>query len=126
MNQLIIAALGLGAAFLLSKRGAQAAPPTAPAPAPRPQLPAGGELYPSPFDAPADDARDVIDLGPQANVPPSTSPGTDPYVQPGAAPAVAPRVEPKVTPEPKAPLMPAAQVTRGANIVPVTTQPRIT
>ena len=113
MNQLIIAALGLGAAFLLSRRGAQ-------------QLPAGGELYSSPFDAPTDDARDVIDLGPQANVPPSVSPGTDPYVQPGAAPAVAPRVEPKVTPEPKAPVIPKAQVTRGANIVPVTTQPRIT
>ena len=125
MNQLSIAALGLGAAFLLSKRGAQAAPPTAPAPSP--QLPAAPAARPpSPFDAPADDARDVIDLGPQAIVPPSTSPGKDPYVQPGAAPAVAPRVEPKVTPEPKAPVIPKAQVTRGANIVPVTTQPRIT
>ena len=125
MNQLIIAALGLGAAFLLSRRGAEAAPPTAPAPSQ--QLPATQTVRPpSPFDAPADDARDVIDLGPQAVVPPSTTPGADPYVQPGAAPAVAPRVEPKVTPEPKAPVIPAAQVTRGANIVPVTPQPRIT
>ena len=125
MNQLILAALGLGAAFLLSRRGAQAAPPTAPAPSQ--QLPAAPAApAPSPFDAPADDARDAFPLGPQYNVPPSTAPGTDPYALPGQAPAVSPRVEPKVTPEPKAPLMPAAQVTRGANIVPVTTQPRIT
>jgi cell division protein FtsN len=130
-NQIIIGALGLlaGAAFLISRRGEQAAPPPSDqlAPGQRQLLPATkAESTPGPFDAPADDARNVIDLGPQANVPPSTTPGTDPYALPGQAPAVSPRVEPKVTPEPKAPVIPKAQVTRGANIVPVTTQPRIT
>ena len=121
MNQLIIAALGLGAAFLISQRGAEAAPPSE-------QLPPGQRQMPTqvpaqeadPFGAPDDSF--ALDMSP-----PSTAPGTDPFqTQPGASPAVTPRAEAKVKPEPKPTPIPANQVPRGALIVPVTDQPRIT
>jgi len=130
-NQIIIGALGLlaGAAFFISRRGAQAAPPPGDqlAPGERQLLPATkAESTPGPFDAPADDARDILDLGPNyGGTPPSTAPGQDPYAIPGQSPAATPRSEPKVAPEEKV-VIPAAQVTRGANIVPVTSQPSIT
>tara|TARA_Y100000310_G_scaffold330587_1_gene402502 strand:- start:1688 stop:2056 length:369 start_codon:yes stop_codon:yes gene_type:complete len=122
MNQLIIAALGLGAAFLISRRGAEAAPPSE-------QLPSGQQQVPgrlpapsaTPFEAP-DDAYNIFDQSP-----PSTAPGADPYkAQPGASPVAPPRAEALVKPEPKPTPIPATQVTRGALIVPVTDQPRIT
>jgi len=130
-NQMIIGALGLvaGAAFLLSRRGAQAAPPSdqlAPGQtlAPGQQLAPGqsteGQVYP--FEAP-DDAYNIDPSG----APPSSAPGTDPYqLQPGTSPSATPRADGRVKPEPKPTVIPAAQVTRGANIVPATSQPSIT
>jgi hypothetical protein len=119
MNQLILAALGLGAAFLISRRGAEAAPPSD-------QLPPGQQRVPGQLPAPAatpfEAPDDAYSIGP-----PSTAPGTDPFqTQPGAAPVAPPRAEALVKPEPKPTVIPATQVTRGALIVPVTTQPRIT
>jgi hypothetical protein len=124
-NQMIIGALGLvaGAAFLLSRRGAQAAPPSdqlAPGQQLAPGMPSGAQVYP--FEAP-DDAYNIDPSG----APPSSAPGTDPYqLQPGTSPSATPRADGRVKPEPKPTVIPATQVTRGALIVPVTAQPTIT
>ena len=123
MNQLIIAALGLGAAFLISRKGAEAAPPSEQLPPGQQQIPGQLPAAPAatPFEAP-DDAYNIFDQSP-----PSTAPGADPYkAQPGASPVAPPRAEALVKPEPKPPVIPATQVPRGALIVPVTDQPRIT